>query len=69
MKLCSSKLQATNIVVCLSQHYICKVTNFSLAKTISRKDYVKSTRKEEIPIKWTAPESLRTKQFTLKSDV
>ena len=25
-------LQATNIVVCLSQHYICKVTNFSLAK-------------------------------------
>ena len=62
-------LQATNIVVCLSQHYICKVTNFSLAKRIKRKGYVKSSRKEEIPIKWTAPESLRTKHFTLKSDV
>ena len=63
-------LQATNILVCLSQHYKCKVTNFSLAKIIPESsDYVKSSRKEEIPIKWTAPESLRTKRFTLKSDV
>ena len=64
-------LQATNIVVCcLSQQYTCKVTNFSLAKVIPEDgSYVKSAGKEGIPIKWTAPESLRTKRFTLKSDV
>ena len=63
-------LRATNVVVRLSQHFMCKVANFSLAKIIPESsDYVKSSRKEEIPIKWTAPESLRTKRFTLKSDV
>ena len=63
-------LQATNIVVCcLSQHYKCKVTNFSLAKIIPESGYVSSTKLERIPTKWTAPESLRTKRFTLKSDV
>ena len=62
-------LQATNIVVCLSQRYICKLSNFGFAKFLSVNGYVRSTRQEEIPIKWTAPESLRTKRFTLKSDV
>ena len=62
-------LQAKNIVVCLSRRYTCKLANFSLAKIIPENGYVHSTGQEEIPMKWTAPESLRTKRFTLKSDV
>lgn len=64
-------LQAKNIAVRFSQSqgFACKVNNFSLAKIISEDDHVKSTDEEELPVKWTAPESLRTKRFTFKSDV
>ena len=62
-------LQAKNIVVCLSQSYFCKIANFNLAKIISEYDYVESTAQEQFPIEWTAVESLRSKRFTVKSDV
>ena len=62
-------LQANNITVCLSKSYTCKVANFNLARILSDNDYIESTDREEFPIKWTALESLRSKRFTVKSDV
>ena len=62
-------LQASNIVVCLSESYTCKVANFNLARITSENGYVESTEQDDLPIKWTAPESLRSKRFTVKSDV
>ena len=62
-------LQANNIAVCLSKSYTCKLANFNLARIVSTNGYVESTKQEKFSIKWTAPESLRSKRFTLKSDV
>ena len=62
-------LCAKNIVLVLSHKCIYKVTNFSLAKILSKHNYVESTPQEKFPIKWTAPESLRTNRFSIHSDV
>ena len=61
-------LQAINIMLHSSNTLVCKVANFTYAKIISEHDYVESTVQEKFPIKWTAPESLRSKRFTIKSD-
>ena len=62
-------LCAKNIALVLSHRFIFKVTNFTLARILSKHDYVESTPQEQFPIKWTAPESLKTNRFTIKSDV
>ena len=53
----------------LTQRLICKVTNFSYAWIISENNGVKTVPSETFPIKWTAPEILKSGIFTLKSDV
>ena len=53
----------------LTQRLICKVTNFSYARFISENNGVKTVPSETFPIKWTAPETLKSGIFTLKSDV
>ena len=64
------RLQAVNIMLQQSSNnYICKVANFTYARILTKRDYVESSAQETFPIKWTAPESLRTKRFTSKSDV
>jgi len=60
-------LQATNIALHVYHSFTCKVANFSCAKIISKGDYVESSA--YCPVRWTAPESLRSKHFTIKSDV
>jgi len=60
-------LQTVNVALHLSDSVTCKVANFTHAKIISKGDYVKSFA--YCPIKWTAPESLKSKCFTIKSDV
>lgn len=62
-------LQAVNIMLQSSKSFICKLANFTYARFITKHDYVESALQEKFPVKWTAPESLRTKRFTLKSDV
>ena len=64
-------LQAINVMLqqSSSNNYISKVANFTYARIATKHDYVESTSQETFPIKWTAPESLRTKRFTFKSDV
>ena len=58
-----------NIVLKQSYKVIYKVTNFNDAKIISKQNYVESSAQESFPVKWTAPESLRSNRFTIKSDV
>ena len=63
-------LQAINIMLQRSSNnFICKVANFTYARIVTKHDYVESTAQDTFPVKWTAPESLRTKRFTSKSDV
>ena len=62
-------LHTVNVMVQSSKSLICKVANFTYAKILSKHDYVESTVQEKVPVKWTAPESWRSKRFTLKSDV
>ena len=62
-------LCAKNVALVFSHKFIFKVTNFTLARIISKHDHIESTPQEQFPIKWTAPESLRTNRFTTKSDV
>lgn len=54
-----------------TQRLICKVTNFSCARIIiiSKNNFVKSVASETFPTKWTAPETLRSGCFTIKSDI
>ena len=65
------KLHARNISLKtqLEQKIICKLTNFSYARIISGSNYVETTPSEKLQIKWTAPETLKLKFSTTKSDV
>ena len=64
------RLQAWNIMLQQSSNkFICKVANFTYARIVTKDDYVESSAQEMFPVKWTAPECLRTKRFTTKSDV
>lgn len=61
-------LAARNILV--SQDLTCKVSDFGLSRTFEndpRATY--TTQGGKIPIRWTAPECLRCRQFTSASDV
>jgi len=62
-------LCAKSIVLTSYKDITCKVTDFSYAKIISQHGYVESTAQESFPVKWTAPESLSSKRFTIESDV
>ena len=63
-------LRAKNVLLTESaQKLICKVANFSYARIISENNCVKTAASEKFPIKWIAPETLKLKYFTIKSDV
>ena len=59
-------LAARNILV--SEHLICKVADFGLARVIDEDIYEAHTG-AKFPIKWTAPEAAMYNRFTIKSDV
>ena len=52
----------------VSEHLVCKVADFRLARLIEE-DVYKAEPGEKFPIKWTAPEALLYYRFTIKSDV
>ncbi|XP_064417178.1 tyrosine-protein kinase HCK-like, partial [Latimeria chalumnae] len=58
-------LRAANILV--SETLVCKVADFGLARVIKDNEY--EAEVAEFPLKWTAPEGIKNKSFTLKSDV
>jgi len=66
-------LRAKNILLQLREGFIerivCKVANFSFARIISDNNCVKTAAQEKFPVKWTAPETIKSGCFTIKSDV
>ena len=59
-------LATRNILV--SEHLVCKVADFGLARVIDEDIYEAHTG-AKFPIKWTAPEAAMYNRFTIKSDV
>ena len=60
-------LAARNILV--AENRIVKISDFGLARNVSKDDaYMKETN-GVLPVKWMAPESLFDNLFTSKSDV
>ncbi|XP_065061006.1 ephrin type-B receptor 1-B-like isoform X3 [Rhopilema esculentum] len=59
-------LAARNILV--NDDMVCKVADFGMSRELS-KDDTYSTTGGKIPVKWTAPEAVQLKKFTIASDV
>lgn len=53
----------------LDDHLHVKIADFGLAKDVYERNYYKSDRRSEMPIKWMAPESLEHGEYYEKSDV
>ncbi|XDC57723.1 hypothetical protein R6Z07M_008905 [Ovis aries] len=62
-------LAARNVLV--GEHNIYKVADFGLARVfkVENEDIYESKHEIKLPVKWTAPESIRTNKFSIKSDV
>lgn len=45
------------------------MADFGLSRDVYEKEYYKSDRKTELPVKWMAPESLEKSAFNMKTDV
>lgn len=63
-------LAARNVLV--GEHNIYKVADFGLArvfKQVDNEDIYESKHEIKLPVKWTAPEAIRAKKFSIKSDV
>ncbi|CAK7310769.1 Tyrosine-protein kinase FRK [Vulpes lagopus] len=62
-------LAARNVLV--GEHNIYKVADFGLARVfkVDNEDIYESKHNIKLPVKWTAPEAIRTNKFSIKSDV
>ncbi|XP_055981435.1 tyrosine-protein kinase FRK [Sorex fumeus] len=62
-------LAARNVLV--GEHNIYKVADFGLARVfkVDNEDIYESAPDIKLPVKWTAPEALVNKKFSIKSDV
>ncbi|XP_039274448.2 tyrosine-protein kinase Yes-like isoform X2 [Styela clava] len=59
-------LRAANVLV--DSNLVCKIGDFGLARLIEDKEY-NASQGSKFPFKWTAPEGLTHRRFTIKSDV
>ncbi|XP_008053461.1 tyrosine-protein kinase FRK [Carlito syrichta] len=62
-------LAARNVLV--GEHNIYKVADFGLARVfkVDNEDIYEPKHEIKLPVKWTAPEAIRTNKFSIKSDV
>nr|KAF6341242.1 fyn related Src family tyrosine kinase [Myotis myotis] len=62
-------LAARNVLV--GEHNIYKVADFGLARVfkVDNEDIYEAKHETKLPVKWTAPEAIRTNKFSIKSDV
>ena len=58
-------LAARNVLV--GKNNVCKVADFGLAKCLNEEVY--NTVAGQFPLRWTAPEALQKRVFSIKSDV
>ena len=54
--------------VLMGEELVCKISDFGLAQKVSGDTYKESSR-TQFPIKWMAPEAIRQRLFSVKSDV
>ncbi|KAI1294773.1 Hepatocyte growth factor receptor [Halotydeus destructor] len=60
-------LAARNCI--LDQHLRIKVADFGLSRDVYEREYYKSEKKTELPVKWMAPESMEKNSYNMKTDV
>ncbi|XP_061784123.1 tyrosine-protein kinase FRK [Nerophis lumbriciformis] len=60
-------LAARNVLV--GENNICKVADFGLARVFQNDPVYAAREGTKLPVKWTAPEAIRSNIFTIKSDV
>ncbi|XP_003781652.1 tyrosine-protein kinase FRK [Otolemur garnettii] len=62
-------LAARNVLV--GEHNIYKIADFGLARVfkVGNEDIYESKHEIKLPVKWTAPEAIRSNKFSIKSDV
>ncbi|XP_065209680.1 plexin-A4-like [Planococcus citri] len=60
-------LAARNILV--FDNYVMKIADFGLARDIRQVDYYKLKTGGKLPVKWMAPETMKDRRHTSKSDV
>ncbi|KAM9003541.1 tyrosine-protein kinase FRK isoform 2-T2 [Sarcophilus harrisii] len=62
-------LAARNVLV--GEHNVYKVADFGLARVfkVENEDIYESKPEIKLPVKWTAPEAIRSHKFSIKSDV
>jgi len=68
MKYIHRDLAARNILI--NQDLVCKVSDFGLSRTLENNPHATyTTQGGKIAVRWTAPECIRSRQFTHASDV
>ncbi|KYO18877.1 tyrosine-protein kinase FRK [Alligator mississippiensis] len=62
-------LAARNVLV--GEHNVYKVADFGLARVfkVGNENIYEAKHETKLPVKWTAPEAIRSSKFTIKSDV
>ncbi|XP_056422342.1 tyrosine-protein kinase FRK [Hyla sarda] len=60
-------LAARNVLV--GENSVYKVADFGLARVFEDDNVYQATNDTKLPLKWTAPEAIRSNKFTVKSDV
>ena len=65
-KIIHRDIAARNVL--LGEKLVCKISDFGLAQKVSGDTYKESSR-TQFPLKWMAPESIRQRIFSVKSDV
>ncbi|XP_048842338.1 tyrosine-protein kinase SRK2 [Brienomyrus brachyistius] len=60
-------LAARNVLV--GENNICKVADFGLTRVFLDENYYEANENCKFPVKWTAPEAIHFKKFSIKSDV
>merc|ERR550534_246006 len=68
MKYIHRDLAARNILI--NKQLVCKVSDFGLSRTLENDPHATyTTQGGKIAVRWTAPECIRSRQFTHASDV